>query len=440
MADARKIALRALESTRRAGTWSEAALNGALASAGAERRDRALASALCYGVLQNRTLIDETIRAVSTQPLQRIEPKVLDILRLSVCQLLFLDKIPASAAVNEGVRLCRELGYARAAGFVNAVLRRIAAKPGLPETGIDAEGLALRWSHPLWLTRLLLDTLGPEEAEAFLRLDNTPAPLDLQVNTLKTTAEALRSSLAAEGVAAEPHPFLPDCLRTERGGDLTALRSYQEGGFYVQDAGAKLAVLAADPRPGTRILDACAAPGGKSFASAILSGGTAEILSCDCRARKLDRLRDGARRLGLEGISVAAADAGAYQPELDGAFDLVLADVPCSGLGVIRKKPEIRWKDPAEFEGLPEKQLRILKNVSRYVRPGGLLLYATCTVRPEENGDIVARFLAEAPGFSPEDFSLPDGVPSERGARQLWPQRHGTDGFYFARLRKSGRL
>lgn len=436
MGDARAAALAALEKCRRAGAWSDAVLGGVMDAAKLENRDRALAAALCYGVLQNRMLLDFKLQGVSSLKLGKVEPKVLDILRISAYQLMFLDKIPPSAAVNEGVGLCRRLGYARAAGYVNAVLRKVAADPGIPQIGgTAAERLSIRYSHPLWLTEYLVDALGEADAEQYLICDNVPAPLTMQVNTLKTDAGALRAELEAEGIETVPHPFLPDCLTANAAGSFAWTAAFREGRFFVQDAAANMAVRAAAPQPRQKILDACAAPGGKSFAAAVLSGGRAEITACDIHENKLKRIREGAARLGLD-IACTAADARERRPAWDGAFDLVIADVPCSGLGVIRKKPDIRYKDPADFAALPEIQLAILKNVMNYVNQNGVLLYATCTVRSEENGDVIRRFLAEDDAFAPEEFVAANGAGSEGGCLQFWPQRHGTDGFFVAKLRR----
>ena len=425
-----------LERCRRAGAWSDAVIGGVCDAEGLDVRDRALTAALCYGEQQNRTLLDYVIRQRSTLPLNRIEPKVLDILRLSVYQLLFLDKIPASAAVNEAVTLCRQSGYTRATGFVNAVLRGVATDPAIPEIpGNPVKRLSIRWSHPEWLVAEWLETLGEAETEALLRLDNAPAPLTIQTNTIKIDTQSLRSALAEEGVQTKPHPFLADCLIAEAG-DLSKTAAFRDGWFYVQDAASRMAVLAAAPKQGQRILDVCAAPGGKSFAAAVLTGGAADIIACDLHPNKLRRIRDGAARLGLDCIMTLARDAREERPDWDGAFDLVLADVPCSGLGVIRKKPDIRWKDPGELDRLPKAQHAILCGAAASVAAGGTLLYSTCTVRERENFAVVRRFLAEYPAFVPEDFVCADGSRSENGMLQLWPQRQHTDGFFIAKLRK----
>jgi len=436
MGDGRKAALTALEKCRRANAWSDAVLGTVMDDAGLDGRDRALAAALCYGVLQNRTLLDHEIDRFSSVKRSKIEPKVLDILRISAYQILFMDKIPASAAVNEAVRLTKSLGFARAGGFVNAVLRKIAADPDALSVGEGsaAEKLAVRWSHPLWLVNELIERLGEQEAAEYLACDNAPVPVTVQVNTLKTDADTLLTALTAAGVHAEAHPFVPDCLILRNSGSIAALPGFAEGHFYVQDAAAKMAVLAAAPKG--KVLDVCAAPGGKSFAAAILSGGSAEITACDIHENKLKRIREGAQRLGISRLETMSCDARENREAWNGVFDTVIADVPCSGLGVIRKKPDIRWKNPGEFAALPEIQSAILSNAARYVAPGGTLLYSTCTVREAENDAVVRDFLAAHPDFAPEAFTAANGEVSETGMLQLWPQRSGTDGFFIAKLRR----
>ncbi len=434
MADARKAALLVLERCRRGGAWSDAVIGSVMDAQQLSGRDRRFAAALAYGVMQNRMLLDHAIERCSSMELKRIEPKVLDLLRIGAYQLLLMDRVPASAAVDSSVQLCRSLGFARAVGFVNAVLRRMSGEKDLLPEGSDAFSLSIRWSHPLWLTETYIRLLGTQEAIRLLEADNAPAPITLQVNTLRTDTASLEEELRRQGLSVERHSFVPDCLLL-RGGDVHRLDAFLRGDFYVQDAAARMAVMAAGAQSGQRILDACAAPGGKTFAAAIESRG-AEIVACDIHENKLRRIEDGAKRLGLERILFRALDAREYVPDFAEAFDLVIADVPCSGLGVIRKKPDIRYKDPEAFSALPEIQYAILRNLSRYVRPGGTLLYSTCTIRPEENEAVCARFLAEDPSFAACDFSVSDGSRSSNGKLQFWPQRSGTDGFFISKMKK----
>ena len=428
--NARAAALEALMRCRRDRAWSGDVLDGILKRAELDRRDAALASRLCLGVLQNDRLCDFYIDSFCHT---KLEPPVRDILRLGVYQLLFLDRVPARAAVSETVELCRTRGYARASGLVNAVLRRIADAESLPE--IPGEGtaayLAIRYSHPEWLCEYLIKETGYAFAEAFLKKNNEPPKLFIQVNTLKvSTADYIRALQRADipFEAMEPE----GCIALE-GGLATELPGFEEGLFYVQDRAARLAVEIAAPTPGMRVLDACACPGGKSFAAAIRMENRGSILSCDIHEKKLRVLKGGAERLGIGIIETSPMDGRIFDEALENSFDLVIADVPCSGLGVIAKKPEIRTKKPEELQGLPAIQSAILDNLSRYVKPGGTLLYSTCTILKEENEAVVLRFLETHDNYRAEAFRC-CGVESDSGMYTFWPQVDGTDGFFAARL------
>lgn len=418
--DGRKAALRALGAWRRAGTWPEA-------EPGLDRREAGLATGLIAGTLQNLAYLDFCIGRYASVSTRRMQPQVLDILRLSVYQLFFMDRIPVHAAVSEGVALCRTAGCPRAAGLVNAVLRRAAEDrahpPAVPGEG-TAEYLALRYSHPLWLVRELTETRGCAFAEAFLRANNEIPPLCVQTNTLKTDAGTLSARFASQGVTSEPG-LLPGSLHLRDAGPVTALPGFDEGLFYVQDDGARRAAETAGARPGMNVLDACAAPGGKSFAAALAMGDAGRVLSCDVSEKKLARISEGAARLGLSCIGTRVMDARRPGEDLLGWADTVIADAPCSGLGVIRRKPEIRYKPEAELDGLPRVQEDILSGLAGCVRPGGTLLYATCTVRVRENEDVVRAFLEKHGEFTPAE------------SETLWPQIHKTDGFFICKLIKS---
>jgi len=435
---AREAALLTLGAFRKSGAWLDDGLDAVLRRNPMEPRDAALASRICYGTVQNLALCDFYISAIASRPIEKLTPAVADILRLSAYQLLFLSRVPARAVVDEAVKLTKKHANPGAAGLVNAVLRKMAAGPlpSLPETDRRA-ALALRYSHPQWLVDLLCSRLEETETEAFLLADNADVPVTLQTNTLRTDTETLCDALASEGVSAQPHPWLPNALTAERLGDPTRLAAFQRGDFYVQDAAARLAVHAAALQPDMFVVDACAAPGGKTFAAGLDMRGTGRILACDLHGKKLHRIRESAQRLGLANVETLEADARVRQETLIGSADAVLADVPCSGLGVIRKKPEIRFKDPESFRGLPQIQLDILRNLADYVRLDGVLLYSTCTVRQEENEDVVRAFLAERPDFAAEAFALPGPAGyAEDGMQTLWPHIHGTDGFFLCRLRK----
>ena len=434
---ARRAALEALERCRREGAWSAASLDAVQKKHALERRDASLAARLCLGVLQNSAYCDYYIGLYSSRRADSLQPRLLDILRLGTYQLLFLNKIPPRAAVNESVALCRSVGLERAAGLVNAVLRRIAENleqlPAIPGEGTTA-WLSLRYSHPEWLVERLLHEHDYTFTEAFLRSNNEIPALTIQVNTGRVDAGDYKRALNRAAIAWREWPELPGCLELE-GGAVTALPGYEEGLFYVQDRAARCAVAAAGAESGMRVLDTCAAPGGKSFAAALAMGDTGSILSCDIHEKKLRLIENGAERLGLHCIRTEAHDAREAVPAFREAFDLVIADVPCSGLGVIRKRPEIRWKKENEITGLPAIQSAILQTLSGYVRRGGVLLYSTCTVLRAENEEIVESFLSCNPGFSAEDFRV-GSLCSREGRYTFWPHIDGTDGFFAAKLRR----
>lgn len=432
---ARRAALETLIRCRRDGAWAGAAMDSLLKKYGLDRREAALASRLCLGVLENTALCDFYLSAFCTASL---EPKVRDILRLGVYQLLFLDRVPDRAAVSESVELCRASGCARAAGLVNAVLRRVSENrddlPEIPGQG-TASYLSTRYSHPIWLCQRLCADRGYTFAEAFLAANNRPAPLTIQVNTLRVTPEEYTRALERAEIPYTAYPELPGCL-TLADTPVTALPGFEEGLFYVQDRAARLAVAAAGPRPGMRMLDACASPGGKSFGAALAMENRGEILSCDLHAKKLVLVESGAERLGIDIIQTRPGDARRLAAQEIGTFDLAIADVPCSGLGVIRKKPEIRTKKAEELQQLPVIQSEIMDQIGTLIRPGGVLLYSTCTVLPEENENVVSSFLNKHPEFRPMDFQL-GPVKSENGAYTFWPNVDDTDGFFVAKLRKA---
>ena len=435
MGAARQVALDALTACEKQGAWSDGYLKKAIKAAELDGRDAALATRLCFGVLQNRMLLDFYLSGLCATGLEKLETPIRSLLRLGAYQILYLDRVPDHAAVSEAVTLARRSAKnPRAAGLVNGVLRNLVRqKDALPEPPDPAT----RYSHPQWLVDEFTRRLGGEEAEALLRADNGEPPTCAQVNTLKTTPEALAAALAARGVEVRPHPWLPGCLLLRHTGSLEGLEEFQQGLFYIQDAAARLAVTAAGPRPGWKVLDACAAPGGKSFAAAIAMGDRGSVVSCDIHPHKEKLIQAGAARLGLTCIRTEVLDSKACKEEFLDSFDLVIADVPCSGLGIIRKKPDIRYKDPKPLENLPRVQAAILDNVARYVRPGGVLLYATCTLLERENEGVVRAFLDRHLNFTLEGFQAPGPFEgTETGMLTCWPHRHNTDGFFFARLRR----
>ena len=436
MNGAREAALRALTAFRRSRTWPQDALDDAIRRVGLDGRDAALSQKICRGVLRNMAFLDWHLARIASRPCGKIEPRILDILRISAYQILFLDRVPVRSAVDEGVELAKRSGQA-AAGFVNAVLRRLAAeRDALPEIKCDTlpQTLSTRWSHPEWLVEELLSRLGETECVRLLKADAEEPELTLQRNPLKADTKTVLQALTP--FKARPHAWQPDAYVISGVGKLTELEPVRDGLVWVQDAAARAAVSAAGPRPGMFVLDVCAAPGGKSFAAASEMMNRGAILACDLAEKKLFRIREGAGRLGITILRTEARDATLEWKDTSGKADLVIADVPCSGFGTLRKNPDVRYKQREDVMHLPEVQSRILEKASEAVKPGGVLLYSTCTVRSDENENIVEDFLRMHEEFHLEPYSVP-GVDAPRGFLTFWPHVHGTDGFFAAKLRRN---
>ena len=434
---ARETALNVLIACRKEGAWSNGALKEYILRDRLDSRDAALATRLVYGVLQNRLKLDFYLQQLLTGKLKDLHPAVRDILHLGLYQIYELDKIPDSAAVNESVDLAKRYCKKQrsAGGLVNAVLRKAAQTRG---TLKEPRSYVEKYSHPQALVDLLKGYVGKERLEAMLAANNDAPQTVIQVNTLKVTAEELTEKLTEAGVEVRPHDWMPDCLVLGNTGNLENLTAFQAGLFYVQDPAAKLSVLCAQlPKEDIRVLDCCAAPGGKSFAAAMVMGGRGSITSCDVHAHKAELIGKGAQRLGLTNITARQQDATVFVPEWENAMDAVIADVPCSGYGIIRKKPDIRYKDPASMKELPRLQLEILRNQARYVKKGGTLLYSTCTLVWAENEGNVEAFLKENTEFCLEALTLPDVFPkNETGMLALVSGEYDTDGFFIAKLRR----
>ena len=433
---ARETALNALIACRKSGAWSNGVLKEYIQRDRLDGRDAALATRLCYGVLQNRQKLDFYLQQLLTGKLKDLHPVVRDILHLGLYQIYELDKIPDSAAVNESVTLAKKYNKnPKAASLVNGVLRNAVRNQGKLK---EPTSYADKYSHPDALISLLKANLPKGKLEPMLIANNASPETVVQVNTLKLTPAQLLQRLEKERVFATPHGWMENCLVLSGTGNLEQLPSFQEGLFYVQDPAAKLSVLCAKlPKEEIRVLDCCSAPGGKSFAASIAMEGRGQITSCDVHAHKTGLIENGAARLGLTNITACQQDATVCVPEWVDAMDVVIADVPCSGLGIIRKKPDIRYKNLEEMKELPALQLTILENQSNYVKKGGVLLYSTCTVLKTENEEVVNAFLLKHQDFYTEPLDLPEVFPkNETGMLTLVPGEYDTDGFFICRLRR----
>ena len=434
-----------------AGAYADVALERELQRHPLEGADRALATELAYGAIRQRRLLDAWLDALGKVPAARQPPKLRWLLHLGLYQLLFSSRVPASAAVSTTVELAKRGGLGRLAPVANGLLRacgrqRAGAGPepwdGLGPLPADpGAALGLRHSLPPWLAELVLAWCPPTadaagaapspDAEMFCRACNQPPALDLRVNPLRITPAALLAAFTAAGIEASPLPELPGGLTLlGRSGDLRALPGYVEGHWCVQDRAAQAVGRLLDPQPGERILDACAAPGGKSTHLAELMGDQGEVWAVDRSEGRLRRVGVNAARLGLQSIHTLAADAAellARKPEWGGWFDRILLDAPCSGLGTLARHADARWRlGPEAIRELVVLQRQLLESLLPLLKPAGQLVYATCTVHPAENGELIEAFLADHPGWL------------RRQQWQRWPGPAGGDGFFAALLQAPG--
>jgi 16S rRNA (cytosine967-C5)-methyltransferase len=396
-----------------------------------DERDRALAGEIATGTLRWQAAFDRIVARFSNRDPARLDLEILSILRLSLFQLLHLDRVPAAAVVDDAVEMARKAGKRSAAGFVNALLRRASRErntlplPNEPRDPHDRDAaidyLSTTLSHPRWLIERWIDRVGYAAAAAWARFDNQPAPLTLRVNTLRTTRDAMVQALVKEGVETEATPRAADGLMVRSGNPLLTPLAGQ-GLFVVQDEASQLVGEFVEARPGESIFDACASPGGKTTQIAAMMRDQGRVVAADVRARRIDLLIATVRRSGARSVRILQADARQPLP-LAPVFDAVLVDAPCSGLGTIRRDPEIRWRRaPSDFDRFAAAQLAILGNAAAVLRPGGRVIYSTCSSEPEENDAVVAAFLEDRHRFA-----------LEREMRTL-PFRDGLEAFYGARL------
>ena len=401
-----------------------------------ESNERAALTALVYTVTERRITYDYIISALAGRESARIDPYTLTLLRLGVCQIVSMHSIPDFAAVNETVKLARNPGES---SFVNAILRSaVRAKDNLPipsETKNYRRYLSVKYSFPLGTVKHFDALYGREATEKMLNFFNEEKYTDLTVNTLRTSVESYSQLLTENGFEHRIDPDTGISVRLCSSVNPERLPGFSEGLFLVQDKASLVSSMVINASKGDRIIDVCAAPGGKSFAAAILSGDGADIHSYDIHPSKLSLISDGATRLGLTSLKVAERDATDPDESLLSTADKVICDAPCSGLGVLGKKADLRYKDPSSVSELPELQYSILSASAGYCKVGGELVYSTCTLNPEENENNVSRFLSEHPEFTAVDFSV-GTLDSKDGILTLLPHLHATDGFFVAKLRR----
>ena len=390
--------------------YANIALRKALADSELDARGRAFVTDMVNETLRNLIQIDSVINKLTPHtPVHKMKPAIRNILRIATCQVLFMEKIPPRAAINEAVTLAKVYGFENLSGFVNGILRNIdRGKPFAindllsPANRSPADILSLTYSYPKWLVEEIIKWLGDQHAEVFFKNSHNPPPVVILTNTHKTTLPQLIESLQNEDVEASsiensPHPFL--ILR--KSGDITRLAAFKKGHFFVMDPGAMRAVSAMEPQPGQTIMDLCAAPGGKSFALACKMQNKGTILSYDIHPHRVELISQTRKRLGLTIVTPAAKDICIFDPALKATADTVLLDAPCSSLGTIRKHPEMKYtRNLADISDLAAKQRQMLSVAAKYVKPGGKIVYCTCTVAKEENTDNIQYFLKNHPQFT----------------------------------------
>ena len=434
---ARDLALSALLKMDKQGAYSNLTFDGMLSSSPLPPRDRDFAAKLFYGVLETKITLDHIIANYSTMKPEKIAPDVRNILRLGLYQMKYLD-LGDYAAVNESVNLVKLRGKKSASGFVNAILRAFLRDgKNIPLPGDPDERLSVRFSCPVWLVRSFAKEYGREAAERILESHSGRPPLTLRVNTLKTSAAELCALFQHEGIEAIEHPQEKACVEVLGGGALTDTKAFADGLFHVQDISSQLCARTVASYAPRTVLDVCAAPGGKTFTIAEELDDTARVTACDLHKKRVGLIKQGAARLGLRSVDAIESDASNTNDRF-GQFDAVLCDVPCSGFGVIRRKPEIKYKPEESLQGLPAIQGNILQTSACYVKEGGMLIYSTCTIAKRENEQVVDEFLRRNPAFVPAKLPgfLHQWVPDAVSRVTFLPGVHNSDGFFLAVFQK----
>lgn len=441
MENSRMIAYNALYDIEVRGQYSNIALGNSLRDSGLSDSDRGLATEIVYGVIENRYFLEYVIKRFSSIKLAKISPSVKLLLKMGIYQILMLEGVKDFAAVNESVELCKRISK-KSSGFVNAILRNVVRSKGSIEPPSKENGVveyySVRYSYEPWLVDKWLKKYGEDFLEDLLEANAQKPKLYIRTNTLKTSRENLMAELVKMGIECEACDIVPEAIRISGIKNIERNELFRKGHFFIQDISSMLIGHVASPDIGMKVLDVCSAPGGKATHMAALMENTGEVIARDMHTHKLRLIKDNAKRLGISNIKAQLKDALLLDEESIEDFDIVLTDVPCSGFGIIRRKPEIKYKQRKDVECLPELQSSILENAARYVKKGGLLIYSTCTIEDEENIEIVRAFMKKSDEFrlEPIEGIHVDEKSQKSGYIQTYPNVHGMDGFFIAKLRK----
>ena len=437
----RELALQILYQVNEEGAYANLALDKALfPCTWLDPRDRGFITEIVYGSVKNRGKLDYVLNQFASTKVNKMDKWTRNLLRLSLYQILFLDKVPDSAAVNEAVKLAKHYGHVDK--FVNAVLRNILrGMDGIqwPDKAKDpVQYLMVQYSFPQWMVERFIRQYGLEDAERLCDWYNQPAAMWIRTNTLKTTRAELKQILEKEGLAVSESHHTPEGLKIENAVNLHKLKSFQQGLFTVQDESSMLVALAAEPAPGQRVLDVCSAPGGKTTHMAQLMKNKGTIYACDIHKHRLDLIAENCKRLGISNVELVQQDGTKLTKRWQEPFDVVLCDVPCSGLGVLGRRADARWaKESEDIAGLCKIQKKILEEAAQLVVPGGTLIYSTCTIAPEENQEMVKAFISEHPEYELDETLTDcwlDVDKEETGYVQFLPFIDDMDGFFIARM------
>ena len=434
MADPRYTAVKLLDKTFRSGSYSNIQLDAGLKNSDMSAQDKRFCTALYYGVIERKITLDYIISGLSSRPVSKLDSIIITILRCGIYQILYMENVPDNAAVNESVKLAKQFGKTSASGMVNAVLRnfiRSGKKTELPED--EKKALSVKYSVPEWFVESLTKDYGRELAEDLLNDSFGRPPVYIRLNSVEYSGNDDFITKMMKGCRLTDPGILPYCRIAE--GDPTETPAFSMGLFHVQDLASQLCCEALSPSENDTVLDLCAAPGGKTFTMAEMMNGRGKIYAFDLHEKRVGLIRSGAETLELSNITARQGDASVFDPDIPKATK-ILCDVPCSGMGVIRKKPEIKYKSPEDFERMPEIQYRIAENALNYLAEGGEMVYSTCTLRKAENDEVVKKLLENHPEIELTELPEPLGSVFRGGIASIFPRHFGSDGFFIAKFRR----